>query len=324
MRPDEGIDKIGVLLNPVFLNMECKIKNIDPYNRLSFHNAGSFKVLVIKQEYLNPLLDHQMQISFAIYELVKKGIINFPDNFFTPLFIYNNYKWFVLNIVAIEFYSSWSPDEIDIDEDMVEKNIDAAKENGCLYRYVDKEKNELTDTYYSNDKAKKSYDRSSFIIYNKQNKDIKDNQIPTDVILSNPKTIRTEFRLYSDNTDWLHWDNLKGDYQTIFNRHINLLATIYNNYLRGCFTVNSKTNKNFKKIVKVAEENDSIRYSGKRLKKRVSLNKINEYGGKNPEEKSRLGLSIFEENVMKNEKYENAETMREIMENEAKNRGKYY
>jgi hypothetical protein len=85
MRPIEGIDKISVTLNPLFLNTGCDKKHIDPYNRLTLHKAGPFTVLSISQEYFNPLFDYQMQISLAIYELVKQRIILFEDNFLTPL-----------------------------------------------------------------------------------------------------------------------------------------------------------------------------------------------------------------------------------------------
>ena len=324
MRPNEGIDKIGLVLNPIFLNKENKKKHIDPFNRLSLHRAGPYTIFTITQEYFNPFIDYQVQLAFAVYELVKHGIIDFPDTMFTPYFIYKNHGWFVLNVVALEFYSSWSKDEIDIDHDMTEKTLDAAKENGCLYQYVNKETKEVTDTFYSNDKARNSYDRSSFIIYDKQKKDIRDNQIPRDVVTGNPKSIRTEFRLYADNTDWLHWDNLRGDYQAIFNRHKDLLAVIYSNYIKGCITTNCNDNKNFGKVVKTAERKSPIRYSGKKLKKRVTVKGMVDFGEENERQNRESQLGIFDKFSLKNKNIENAKNMDKIMVEAVKNRCGYY
>jgi hypothetical protein len=314
MRPCEGIDKIGVLLNPLFLNKECKKKHIDPFNRLELHRAGVFKVLTIKQEYLNPIIDHQIQIAFAIYELIKQGIINFPDTLMTPFFIYKNHHLFIFNIVALEFYSSWEKEEIKINDEMVKLNLDEAKENDCLYRYIDINKN-ITDTYYSNDKALTKYDRSGFICYNKQEKDLRDNQIPKNVIYDFSKPIRTEFRLYADNTPWLHWDNLRGTYKDIFNRHIKYLATIYNKFVKGCITINSRSNKYIEKVIRIAEEEDPIRYTGKQLKKRVIIKKS---------EKPEVLLCTFQEFSSVSKNIENAQNINETMEEVKKNRSKYY
>jgi hypothetical protein len=313
MRPIEGIDKIGVLLNPLFLNKDFKKRRIDPYNRLEIHTAGVFKVLTIKQEYLNKLFDFQAQIALAIYELIKQGIIDFPDNFLTPLFIYKNPSYFILNIIALEFYFSLEKDEIEIDEDMVKNNIDEAKEDGCLYRYVDENKVE-TETYYSNDKGT-NYHRSSFILYNKQDKDLHDNQIPKDVILAFGKPMRIEFRLYADNSKWLHWDNLRGNYQDILDRHLQLLATTFNTKVRGCITLNSNENKNLKRIIKLAEKRDPIRFTGKELKKKTLIK---------PNENSEIVIRNYEKFSLKNVNIENAKKLKEINEKLDKNRGGYY
>jgi len=314
MRPHEAIDKIGILLNPLFLIKDCENIRIDKYNRLKIHRAGIFKVLTIKEEFLNPFIDYQMQITFAIYELIKQGIIIFPDNIFTPFFIYKYHEYFILNIVSLEFYSSWERDEIEIDEDMAKLNIDDAKENGCLYRYTDKEGN-LTETHYSNDKASNSYDRSGFIYYDKQLLDFMHNQIPHHVILAYGKPMRTEFRLYADNTPWLHWDNLRGTYQEIFDRHVKLLATIYNNYVSGCITVNGKANKNFNKVIKEAEKNNPIRYTGGQLKKRKPIKE---------NKKQEMALNELSRFTSKSENMEKAQSIQETMEKAAKERGGYY
>ncbi|MDR3142462.1 MAG: hypothetical protein LBU37_12180 [Tannerellaceae bacterium] len=89
MKCTEGIDRIGLLLNPLFFDKKNIIKHKDPYNRLTLHPAGQFYVLSIHAEWFNPLLDYQMQIAMAIYELVKEGVINFSDTMLTP-YLYIN------------------------------------------------------------------------------------------------------------------------------------------------------------------------------------------------------------------------------------------
>jgi len=314
MRPVEGIDKINLLLNPLLLNKENKKKNIDPYNRLVLCRSYGNTILIIKQEYLNPCIDFQIQITLAIYELIKQGIINFPDTLLTPLFIYKFHQFFFHNITALEFYTSWKEDDIKVNEDMSKTNLDEAKENDCLYQYVNKD-GKITETYYSNDKSRTKYDRSSFIIYNKQELDLKDNQIPKDVIYEFGKPIRTEFRLYADNTPWLHWDNLRGNYQEIFNRHKMLMATIYNNHVRECITVTNKENKNFNKVMKAAKDEEPIRYTGKELKKKQPIIKNDTQETVNKK---------FNEFGLKNKNMENGKIMGEMMEELKKNMGRYY
>jgi hypothetical protein len=227
-------------------------------------------------------------------------------------------------VVALEFYSDFASAGIKIDRNMVETDIDLAKENGCLYRYVKKETREVTDTYYSNDKAKNSYDRSSFCVYNKQEKDRRDNQIPRHIVEANKNTIRTEFRLYADNSEWLNWDNLRGNYANIFNRHLGYLAVLYNQMVRGCLAAKGRNNKNFKKIVKKAVEENPIRYRGKGLKKRVRLDEIKEFDRENKEAKRLEGLRKFGLFSQKKGNSEKAGKMRETMREIEKDRQKYY
>jgi hypothetical protein len=106
-------------------------------------------------------------------------------------------------------------------------------------------------------------------------KSIRDNNIASlEKLKQNQNPIRCEFKLYSTNTDWLNWDNLKGNYRDIFNRYLGLLAVIYNNRVDGCITVKGKENPNFKRVVKCASQENKTRFKNKRgddqLKKRES------------------------------------------------------
>jgi hypothetical protein len=265
----EGIDKIGVILNPLFFDKKNIIKHNDPYNRLTLHPAGRLTILSIHQEWFNPFFDYQIQIALAIYELIKEGVIDFPDTIFTPLFIYKNHSLFILNVVSCEFFFDFRQKNIEINQDMVSSSINEAFNEGMLYQYFDKKTNALTDTFYSPDIQLHS--KSQFICYNKLRKSIKDNNIASVEELSkNQREIRCEYKIYSCNSEWLHWDNFQGNYKTVFNRYKEYLAVLYNKYISGCLTVHGKENPNFKKIIKIAERDNKIRFTNLKgkLKKR--------------------------------------------------------
>jgi hypothetical protein len=272
MKYNNAIDRIGLLLNPLFFDKCNIVKHKDPYNRLTLHPAGQFTVLSIHEEWFNPLYDYQAQIVMAIYELVKEGVITFPDTQLTPLFIYQFHKYFFLHIVAAEFFFDCKEENIETDKDMLKPTIDEAKEEGALYQFYDNKEKQLTDTYYSPDKNGSR--KSLFISYNKLEKSIKDNNKGSvEELKQNQNPRRLEFKLYSCNSDWLYWDNFKGNYRQIFNRYKNYLAVIYNNYLAGCFKVKGNENLNFNEIVKLAKRDNRIRFKNKgdKLKKSETL-----------------------------------------------------
>jgi hypothetical protein len=271
MNTYEGIDKIGLLLNPLLLKKDSKIKHIDPHNRLTLHQAGAFTVLCIHSEWFNPFFDYQIQMAWGLYMLIKAEVIDYPDTIYTPLCIYQNPYFFILNVVSAEFYSLFKEKNIEIDEDMVETNIDTAKEENSLYQYLDKKTGELTETYYSPDGGDGK--KSKFICYDMVSKLKHDNNkgsIKELDSIENRK--KCEYKIYCNNSDWLHWDNFKGDYKAIFNRHLGYLSVIYNTKVRGCLSIHGEENPNFKKVIKLAEKENKVRYTnkGEKLKKSIT------------------------------------------------------
>jgi hypothetical protein len=259
----EGIDKVDVLLNPLFFSQDNINRHKDPYHRLALRPAGVFWVLSIQAEWFNPFVDYQAQIAFAVYELAKEGVISFMGTPCTPWMIYLFHECFFLNIVAIEFYSDFKRDNVAIHDAKVFHTIDEAKANDGLYRYYSEKEGQLTETCYSSDK--KGARKSQFIAYNRLKKSIRDNNIaPVEELEQKQNPIRCEFKLYSTNTNWLNWDNLRGNYQDIFNRHLGLLAVIYNNQVDGCITVKGQENPNFKRVVKYANRENKTRFKNKR------------------------------------------------------------
>jgi len=266
----EGIDRIAVKLSNIYFKKENVNRHKDPYNRLTLHPAGEYYILSIHAEWFIPTFDYQMQIAMAIYELIKEGVIEYPDNIFTPYFVFNYYAAFIESVVGIEFYSDFRKENIEIDNDKVKPTIDEAKDGKGLYQYFDKKEHRLTDTCYSPDKNGSR--KSQVIIYNKLEKLKKENNHRPELLSwHNENPIRLEFKVFANNSIWLHWHNLRGTYQEIFNRYKDYLAVVYNNQINGCVTIRGDENPNFQRIVNIAKKNHMIRFRNKRdlLKKKT-------------------------------------------------------
>jgi hypothetical protein len=263
----EGIDKIKVILNPLLLNKENMQKYFDPYQRLTLHQAGAFTALSIHDEWFNPFFDYQIQIAMAIHELIKKKVINFPDNIFTLYTIYTNPSFFFVSIVCAEFYFDYKKENIWGYEEMSTTDIIKAKEEGLLYRYTyikDDGSTEITKTFYTNDKT--DFKKSIFSLYDRLSKLLHDNNKDTAENIKNfQNEIRCEIRLFSNNSPYLQWENFKGNYTNIINRFIPYLSVIYNNHICGLFNVKGKENKEFNKIISLSQKQQSKRYRGNKL-----------------------------------------------------------
>jgi hypothetical protein len=262
--PQEAIDKVSLLLNP-YLTLNTA-RQIDPRNRITLHQVGSFWQLSIHAEWFNIYEDYQWQIANAIYELIKKGVIIFPNYLATLLFIYSNPYSFILRIVAIEFYSNFRLEHVAISE--------GAIENGSVERYQDYNTGEY-GSVYTGDRNRKKGRKPIGITYNKCKKDLETKRVSHQEWVKNPFKQRIEFRLYCNNTDWLNWFNLRGNYFDIFKRHLWYLATVYNNWIYSYSDINASENPMFKKIMRKASTirtpKGECRYRGKKLKKMETI-----------------------------------------------------
>jgi F0F1-type ATP synthase membrane subunit a len=135
----ELIDKVKVVLWPFFLNINKVKKHIDPHNHLTLHPFGNMVALAIYAEWINPVLPLQATIASAIYELIKEGVMLFPDNEFTLPFIIHNLDWFVAYVQELEIVFDIKPVNITIKDESIEK--------GDLVQFVDYKKHEKTDTF---------------------------------------------------------------------------------------------------------------------------------------------------------------------------------
>jgi hypothetical protein len=251
----ETIDKITVVLTPWFIDYE-KIKtepHIDPHNRLTLHRFGAMVSLAVHWEWIDPAIDIPTNIARAIHELIKKGYIMFPDNVFTFSFILSQPGWFIMYVQQIEFAFDFLKDHVHISPEAVE--------SGELVQYRD------TGTYYTSD-YHKGKRKSVGIIYDKAEKNARDNK-PMKV-QAKAHGQRIEFRLCRNNSDYVNLDNLKGPVNSVFNRYVDLLATIYHNFFMGSVEVEGKHNRHFNRVVEKAAEGHS-RYRGDKLKRSEPL-----------------------------------------------------
>jgi hypothetical protein len=251
---NELIDKVKMVLNPVFVNntMINKHPHINFNNTLTLHRFGDLVALAIHAEWFNVCLDFRMNISLAVLELIKKEYLFFPNNWLTLPFIYNNMSWFILYPQELEIAFDLKPKYIQVNEDAIE--------NGDLVQYKNKKAGEITETYYTNDYRTKKR-KSIGIIYNKAEKDQHDNKSKAEWHKQN--STRIEFRLCRNNSEYLNMNNFYGYIDDVIKRYVPLLAIIYTNYFKGNVDIHvPKAYKHLSRIVKKGEENKH-RYRGK-------------------------------------------------------------
>jgi hypothetical protein len=244
---------------PFFLNYNNQTKHFDPSNNLTIHRSKFQTTLEIHAEYFNPMINYHITIACAICELIKKGIINFPDTIFTLPFIRDNLEWFV-SMSELEMYFDTKRNDVLIDKKTVETND--------LIKIVDQKT--YATTYYSNDFRGdgKHYRKSIISIYDKETKDLKDNHIAHEVIKQHPYKTRIEFRLCRSNCRYLSIDNLAGTFDQIFKRYYPYLAILYNSYLNGnVITTERKKYKQLNKVLDEAREKMKTRYTRKELRR---------------------------------------------------------
>jgi len=270
MIPQSGIDVIRLILSPIFFNKEYFKNNkyVDPYNKLTIHQVGMFYTLEIHVEYMDLLEDFHYTIARAIYNLLFKGFIFFPLYEGVISFIKENIIWFIIGISEIEFYFNIFKNSVIVNENAIE--------NGKFIQY--KENSEGQYSFYSNDyrtkkqvnkktgkESRKIITHSRIHLYDKKEKDIKDNHIKHTELNNYPFDIRLEFKLFRDNCNFLSLENIRGNYNEVLNRYISLLAVYYNCYVLDHIHIKGKNNKELAKIIRKSKST-GIRYRNKTLK----------------------------------------------------------
>jgi len=260
---NSGIDKIKVLLNPLLLN-EKQIKNIRPDNSLTLHKTKIFTLLAIHAEYFNFFFDYRTQIAKAIYELIEKKIIDFPNEYpvLTFMFIQQYIEYFIIHVSQVEFYFDFPKGKVFIEQDAVD--------NGDIKQYKDDDGN-LTDTFYTKDNPK---GKDTFCIYNRRGKLIKDNQIKHSEIENFYVERRIEARLDRENCSFLDINNFSGTYEDIFKRFKPFLAVLFYNKLFNHIEVKGKSNINYNRLVREAKKGKKQYVNRGRLKVSEPMEKL--------------------------------------------------
>jgi hypothetical protein len=236
-----GIDKIKLLLNPYILNPEMP-KHIRADNALTLHKAGCYTLLAIHAEYYEPLVDYRLKIAQAIYELIEKKVILFPNEnpFFTCGFILSYLECFILGVSEVEFFFDFMIGKVSINEEAIK--------NGDIKQYD--VNGSLTETFYSND----GDSRNIFCVYNKRDKLLHDRHISKKEIDDSGVGYKIEARLRRENCPYLTLSNLTGTYEDIFKRFQSFLGVKYFTYLFPYIEVKDKANTHHTRLVRCAKK----------------------------------------------------------------------
>jgi hypothetical protein len=261
----EGIDKIKIILNPRYLNLENRKRNVSPRNELTLHYEGPFRMLSVHAEYIDKGHNILYSIALAVYELIRQDILSIDfikkaDRTKAVYFIYTNLDKFIMGISELEFYFNIRKEKIEINEDSI------------VYRHLipvkGKDGEKGATTYYSKD-YNPSYQRKSYgIIYDRDAKLRKDNQTSHKKLEANPYKMRLEFRLCNVSGDWLHLNNLRGNYSRIIKRYLGYLAILYKKFFLNYITIDPGENKYLDMIVSRSKMINSRRYTDKERKLR--------------------------------------------------------
>jgi len=318
MTPIAGLDKVTVLLAPYIFNKYYfdNMKHPEPYNKITIVNRGFFYLMSVHIEYVDLMKDYHLVLAEAIYDLMflKTPYYNICKIFIK--YIYENLNFFIVGVNCIEIFFS-----------MLRKNVNINREaikNGKLLQF--NENGEYTYSYYSTDykvkrvkntnnktpdkeTTKKVIRHSRVHIYDKKNKDLLDNHIKYSDLGKNPYEIRIEFKLFRDNCNFISLDNLKGTWIDILLRYIELLATIFNRYIKNNIEITGRNNIDFNKIVRKAKTVGK-RYTGKKLIKTVPISK--EKMNEKLDDSDQMKHMILEQ---KYKRYELAENLIDCLKN---------
>lgn len=276
-----GIDKICVALNPLWLKEDIPFNKLGIYSLDGMHyvnlvkKGGVYVELQINQEAFNSYLDHKMQVAAYLPLLLEKGLLQLENNFLGRILLLMYYDYIIIGLTRVEIYIDSKPGDVEVIEDASFCKINDAKQEEGLFCYENSHNN--SKTFYSYDYTKEDKKKnvkrhdSLVCMYDKRIKDLSDNHINKESILKHKYSYRMEWRIDISNSNWLNLDNIRGSARQIFNRYAEYMAFIYNNYLRDNVEINVKNNREFNKVLKLADhqlEDDVQRFRSKKLKNR--------------------------------------------------------
>jgi hypothetical protein len=207
--PPAGIDKIEVRVHPALIarfDAFHRQGNINAYVQLRQPRYSIYYYIEFHAEYFNPYLNIFAQMSDFIVNLMRQGILKslicterisveqFVDQYFTKMF----------SISEIEFFFDFKEQDMYLNPN----NLFYERWHGA--------------TAYSSDF--KDGDLSSLCAYERMQSLRADNHLAPQMINSIQYPKRIEFRLKQRTCDYLHPDNLRGGYETVFELYRCVLA----------------------------------------------------------------------------------------------------
>ncbi|PKN98242.1 MAG: hypothetical protein CVU43_16470 [Chloroflexi bacterium HGW-Chloroflexi-5] len=240
----EGIDKISIAINPMFLNPFRPAGLIDPTKKITLHFFGWIPTIDIHAEALDYNVDFHYQLSEVISWLIEKNVLLFPKTPITQVFVHEHLDYFVLYLRELEFYFDFTKEQILIDKNEYDSELSIEERNFIR----------VGTTFYSKDFRKNKH-KSKLIIYDRNEKLKHSRNKKYREIESNEFSERLEFRLCANNCAYMHMDNIKGNYEEVFNNYLPFLSALYNIYIKNSVTFSlDDTHPNFNKIIKKSKK----------------------------------------------------------------------
>jgi hypothetical protein len=123
-RAPEGLDKIKIILNPYYINLENKTEKLCAHNELTLHKGGPFRMVSIHAEFINHKQDIHISFARAVYCLIEKGIYGIDflrdiDKDKAIYFIFKFLKHFIILISEVEFYFNIRQENIFIKKESI-------------------------------------------------------------------------------------------------------------------------------------------------------------------------------------------------------------
>lgn len=211
----------------------------------------------IQSEALNMDKNIWNQLVVIIYNIYKKNIFDIP--------MLHSCKSDCDALLQINFYFPLIVEltRLDIHFDFKENKV-ALINPIC---FTDKRTGKQSFGSYSEDGKKRK--QSHWCCYDRRSRLKAVNQINYDVIMAMQFPMRIEYRFKKKNTQWLNLENLKGDFDFVFNKYVQIMAKSWK--AKGCkcaFVIpDYKDNRYFSYLIDIASTGKPISYNQSTQKK---------------------------------------------------------
>ncbi len=257
---NEGIDTINLKLksfNEDVVNSYLKKhgrkieKGITLSKYKSFYNNCKLMIpeceIRIQAEALCMKRNIWTQLVIIVFKLYQKKIIDIPCLGTCPLnmdalLTIDTYLPYIVELTRLDFHFDFKQDRIALIDPIPFKD----------------KKGNLSYTSYSEDGKKRR--QSHWCCYDRRFRLCAVNQINHDIIMAMQFPMRIEYRFKKKNTQWLNLLNLKGNFDFVFNKYVQIMARSWKAKGCKCATVipNGIENRYFSQLLELASKEKAI------------------------------------------------------------------